>query len=118
RRGALIAVRDLFESHLNVSDLQRSMSFFGQTLGLELAEVIWKRQVAFYWIGGRGNSILGLWEAGNSPQRLSLHIAFRSGLSDLLSAPARLRAANLDPIGFDGAGRGGKSVPQGLKSLR
>jgi lactoylglutathione lyase len=82
----LIAVRDLFESHLNVGDLQRSMNFFGQTLGLELAEVIWKRRVAFYWIGGRGNSMLGLWESGTSPQRLSLHIAFRSDLSDLLSA--------------------------------
>jgi lactoylglutathione lyase len=99
----LIAVRDLFESHLNVADLQRSMNFFGQTLGLELAEVIWKRRVAFYWIGGRGNSMLGLWEVGTSPQRLSLHIAFRSDLSDLLSAPARLRSANVVPLDFDGA---------------
>jgi hypothetical protein len=33
----MIPVHDLFESHLNVTDLQRSMSFFGQTLGLELA---------------------------------------------------------------------------------
>ena len=81
----MIAIRDLFESHLNVADLQRSMSFYGQTLGLELAEVIWKRRVAFYWIGGRGNSMLGLWESGTSPQRLSLHIAFRSDLSDLLN---------------------------------
>jgi hypothetical protein len=44
---SVIAVRDLFESHLNVADLERSMSFFGQTLGLELAEVFWKRRVAF-----------------------------------------------------------------------
>lgn len=35
----MIPVHDLFESHLNVTDLQRSMSFFGQTLGLELAQV-------------------------------------------------------------------------------
>ena len=58
----MIPVHDLFESHLNVTDLQRSMSFFGQTLGLELAEVSWERRVAFYWIGGRGNSMLGLWD--------------------------------------------------------
>ena len=54
----MIPVHDLFESHLNVADLQRSMGFFGQTLGLELAEVFWDRRVAFYWIGGRGNSML------------------------------------------------------------
>lgn len=76
----MIPVHDLFDSHLNVTDLQRSMSFFGQTLGLELAEVFWERRLAFYWIGGRGNSMLGLWEVGTGPQRLSLHIAFRADL--------------------------------------
>jgi lactoylglutathione lyase len=78
------------------------MSFYGATLGLELAEVFWHRRVAFYWIGGRGNSMLGLWEAGTGPQRLSLHVAFRVELADLLEAPARLRAANVVPLDFAG----------------
>jgi lactoylglutathione lyase len=98
----MIPVHDLFESHLNVADLRRSMSFFGQTLGLELAEVSWKSRVAFYWIGGRGNSMLGLWEVGTGPQRLSLHVAFRSDLLELLDAPSRLRAANVVPLDFAG----------------
>jgi len=86
----MIPVHDLFESHLNVTDLQRSMSFFGQTLGLELAQVFWERRVAFYWIGGRrGNSMLGLWEVGTGPQRLSLHIAFRADLPHLLDCGPR-----------------------------
>ena len=46
-------VRDLFESNLTVTDLQRSMDFFGQTLGLELAKVFWDQRAAFYWMGGR-----------------------------------------------------------------
>jgi lactoylglutathione lyase len=94
-------IRDLFETHLTVSDLQRSMTFYGETLGLELAEVFWERRVAFYWIGGRGNSMLGLWEAGNGPQKLSLHIAFRCELTDLLDAPARLRSAHVVPLDFE-----------------
>jgi hypothetical protein len=98
----MIPVRDLFESHLTVVDLQRSMTFFGQTLGLELAHVYWERRVAFYWIGGRGNSMLGLWEVGTSPQRLSLHLAFRVDLEELLDTPARLRAAHLIPLDFQG----------------
>src|SRR3954471_3841095 len=98
----MIPIRDLFESHLNVTDLQRSMSFFGQTLGLELAEVFWERRVAFYWIGGRGNSMLGLWEVGTGPQKLSFHIAFRADLPHLLGAPALLRAANVVPLDFWG----------------
>lgn len=98
----MILVRDLFESHLTVTDLQRSMSFFGQTLGLGLAEVFWDRRVAFYWIGGRGNSMLGLWEVGTGPQRLTLHIAFRVDLPHLLDAAACLRAANVVPLDFCG----------------
>jgi lactoylglutathione lyase len=98
----MIPIRGLFESHLNVADLPRSMSFFGQTLGLELAAVFWQRRVAFYWIGGRGNSMLGLWEVGTGPQRLSLHIAFRVDLVELLEAPSRLRAANVVPLDFSG----------------
>lgn len=98
----MIPIRNLFESHLTVTDLQRSMSFFDQTLGLELAEVFWERRVAFYWIGGRGNSMLGIWEVGAGPQRVSLHIAFRADLPHLLAAAGRLRAANVVPLDFWG----------------
>lgn len=99
----MVPVRDLFESHLTVTDLQRSMTFYGQVLGLELAEVFWERKVAFYWVGGGGNAMLGLWEVGTSPQKLSLHIAFKSDLGELLDAPARLRAVGVVPLDFDGA---------------
>lgn len=98
----MIPIRDLFESHLTVSDLERSMKFFGEVLKLELAYVVPERKVAFYWIGGRGNSMLGVWEVGTAPQRLRLHVAFAVGLADLLEAPARLRAANVTPLDFAG----------------
>ena len=98
----MIPIRDLFEGHLTVSDLHRSMAFFGDALGLEVAQVFWERRVAFYWIGRRGESMLGLWEVGTTPQRLSLHLAFRVDLPDLLEAPERLRAANITPRDFWG----------------
>jgi hypothetical protein len=47
-------------------------------VGLELAHVVPDRRVAFYWIGGRGHALLGSWEVGTAPQRLSLHLAFRA----------------------------------------
>jgi lactoylglutathione lyase len=96
----MIPIRDLFEAHLTVKDLQRSMSFFGGALGLELAQVCRERRVAFYWIGRRGDSMLGLWEVGTGPQRLSLHLAFRVDLDHLLQAPERLRAANITALDF------------------
>jgi lactoylglutathione lyase len=98
----MVPIRGLFESHLTVSDLRRSMAFYGDTLGLQLAHLVPERKAAFYWIGGRGSTMLGLWEVGTSPQRLSLHLAFKVELSDLLAAPQRLRAAEIMPRDFSG----------------
>jgi lactoylglutathione lyase len=98
----MIPLRSLFEGHLTVTDLKRSMAFFSDTLGLELARVFPERRVAFYWIGGPGQSMLGVWEVGTAPQRLSLHLAFRVDLPDLLQAPERLRTANGTPRDFSG----------------
>jgi lactoylglutathione lyase len=98
----MIPIRDLFETHLTVSDLDRSMKFYGESLGLELAQVFPDRKVAFYWIGAPGKSMLGLWETGSAPQKLSLHLAFEVDLAHLLKAPARLRAAKITPLDFSG----------------
>jgi lactoylglutathione lyase len=98
----MIPIRDLFETHLTVGDLQRSMAFYGEKLGLDLARVFPERKVAFYWLGGAGKSMLGLWEVGSAPQRMSLHVAFTVDVADLLRAPERLKAANIAPLGFQG----------------
>jgi len=63
----MVPICDLFESHLTVTDLQRSMTFFGQTLGLELAEVFWDRRVVFYWIGGAATQCSGYGRWGPGP---------------------------------------------------
>jgi lactoylglutathione lyase len=98
----MIPIRDLFEAHLTVANLQRSMSFFGDALGLELAQVFPGRRVAFYWIGRRGDSMIGLWAAGMGPQRMNLHMAFSVDLDNLLQAADRFREANIIPLDFAG----------------
>jgi len=101
-RSVMIPIRDLFEAHLTVANLQRSMSFFGDALGLELAQVFPDRKVAFYWMGRRGESMLGLWETGTGPQRMNLHVAFTVDLNDLLQAAGCLRESNIIPLDFAG----------------
>jgi lactoylglutathione lyase len=95
-------IRDLFETHLTVGNLERSMSFYEDTLGLQLARRFLDRRVAFYWIGNAGQSMLGLWEAGSAPQRMCLHVAFTVDLPDLVAAPERLRAHGVAPLDFNG----------------
>ena len=77
----------LFEAHLSVADLDRSVAFYRDRLGLELAQVIPSRQVAFFWIGPPGHTMLGLWAAGSGPQKTTMHIAFAASLEDVLAAP-------------------------------
>ena len=103
----MIPIQGLFESHLTVSDLESSIAFYRGTLGLELAHHDADRKVAFFWVGGRGASMLGLWEAsGDSPRRdpqlAFRHIAFRVELTDLLKAAERLHAACVEPLDFWG----------------
>jgi lactoylglutathione lyase len=99
----IVPIRHLFETHLTVANLPRSMDFYGDVLGLEQARVFPDRKVAFYWIGGSGNAMLGLWEVGTGPLQMKLHLAFTVELTDLLEAPARLRAAHVTPRDFAGS---------------
>lgn len=95
-------VSRLFEAHLSVADLDRSVAFYRDLLGLELAQVIPSRQVAFFWIGSPGHTMLGLWAAGSVPQRTTTHIAFAASLEDVLAAPEALRLAGIVTRDFDG----------------
>ena len=98
----MIAIRDLFESHLTVRDLDRAMRFYRDVLRLPLATVVPERRVAFFWIGAPGKAMLGLWETGTGPQRMTQHIAFRVDVDAVRAAPQALRDAGITPLDIDG----------------
>ncbi|HBY58730.1 MAG TPA: glyoxalase [Solibacterales bacterium] len=95
------SVRSLFETHLTVTDLDRSLAFYRDRLGLTLAAVFPEREVAFFWVGPGRGAMLGLWAAGHGPQRMTHHTAFATSLEDVLAAPAALRAAGITPLDLD-----------------
>jgi len=92
----------LFEAHLEVRDLDRSIAFYHDVVGLELAHVLPERQVAFFWIGGSGRSMLGLWSGSSSPNVIRLHIALGLTLEAVLASPTALRQAGVEPLDFHG----------------
>ena len=94
---SIVPIRGLFESHLTVSDLERSIAFYRDVLGLELAHRVPERHCAFLWMGGRGHTMLGLWSIHTSPMRARLHIAFNVGLDDVIASVDLLRAAGITP---------------------
>jgi lactoylglutathione lyase len=91
----------LFETHISAGDLDRSVAFYREVVGLELAHITDDHQAAFLWIGPRGRSMLGVWAAGSAPQRTTVHIAFATGLDDVLHAPEVLRSMGVTPLDFD-----------------
>lgn len=95
-------VRGLFETHLTVRDVPRSVAFYRDVVGLPLALDLPERNAAFMWIGGRGRSMLGLWGIGSSVNSLVLHIAFDVALEDVVAAPERLRRHGVTPLSFFG----------------
>src|SRR5690348_2333495 len=99
---SIIPVSGLFEAHLTVSNLARSIAFYRDVVGLELAHREPQRNVAFFWLGGAGSSMLGLWSIQSSPNRMRLHVAFRVEPERLVDAVRLLEAAGITPRGGDG----------------
>ena len=100
-------VTSLFEAHLTVTDLDRSIAFWRDVVGLPVALEVPERGAAFLWIGGPGEAMLGLWSAGSAPlgsapMGASLHIALGVSLGDVLRACDALRSAAVAPLSFFG----------------
>jgi lactoylglutathione lyase len=98
----VVPIRGLFEAHLTVSDLERSIAFYRDVLGLPLAHRVPARQAAFFWVPASERAMLGLWSIGTSPLRMRLHIAFDVALGHVSEAIAALRDAGLVPRSGDG----------------
>jgi lactoylglutathione lyase len=95
-----MAVRGLFETHLTVADVPRSLAFYRDNVGLPLALELPDRGAAFHWIGAPGRAMLGLWTIGSAPMNMRLHVAFTMDLNDVLAAPALLRRQGVEPRSF------------------
>jgi lactoylglutathione lyase len=92
----------VFEAHVTVSDLERSMKFYGDTLGLKLAHVVRERGVAFYWVGEAGQSMLGVWQTGTAPARMISHTAFTADVNEVTTWAKQLQKAGVQPLDFHG----------------
>jgi catechol 2,3-dioxygenase-like lactoylglutathione lyase family enzyme len=77
-------IQGLFETHINVSNLEKSIEFYCGTLGLPLSHREARRRIAFIMLGGPGQSMLGLWEKPHE-QVFPQHFAFRATVDDIVN---------------------------------
>jgi lactoylglutathione lyase len=97
---APVPLHGLFEAHLTTRDLDRSISFYRDVVGLPLACELPERGAAFFWIVEPGQAMLGVWSLGSPPIEISSHIAFRVTLESVIDAFERLRSVGVTPLSF------------------
>ncbi|KPH13993.1 VOC family protein [Chryseobacterium sp. ERMR1:04] len=92
-------IKGLYETHLQVSDLEKSVEFYTEVLGLTLAHYDENRPIAFLWIGDDKKAMLGLWEQKENLQKR--HFAFTCDKEFILnSAESFLNDRRLKPYNF------------------
>jgi lactoylglutathione lyase len=99
-KQAIPAVQGLYETHLMVENLKVSVSFYQNVVGLEVATIVDDR-IAFLWVEEKRTGMLGLWQSGNAPLGLRLHIAFKVSLEGVLKSAADLKSHGVQALGFN-----------------
>ena len=55
-------IQGLYETHLFVENLETSIEFYTNVLGLKQCYYEEERRTAFFWLGKPKEAMLGLWE--------------------------------------------------------
>jgi catechol 2,3-dioxygenase-like lactoylglutathione lyase family enzyme len=109
----MVPVEGLFEAHLAVREIERSVAFYRDVVGLELGLLQSERPAAFFWVGGRGRSMMGMFTSGSWPiKTMQHHVSFEVRLEDILAAPQRLRSADITPLGRPRLGGRGEPIDE------
>lgn len=93
-------IKGLYETHLHVESLERSIIFYEDVLGLELCHFEEERRIAFFWIGNKQDAILGLWEKPKEAIETG-YFTFRCEKEFILNeAVSFLKSHNIQPCNF------------------
>ena len=98
----IVPIGGLWETHITVGDLDRSINFYRDVVGLTLAHTVPERHVAFFWIGQPRQAMLGLWSIHTSPMTMKLHYAFQVSVEDAEASISALKDAGLQPMSGTG----------------
>ena len=92
-------IEGLYETHIKVANLERSIKFYKNVLGLEQSRYQDDRRLAFFWLGDKETAMLGLWEQKDQPVQRQ-HFAFRVSVENMKKAKEYLLNLGLTPRNF------------------
>jgi len=98
----------LYETHLPVTDTRAAQKFYTEVVGLPFAYRDPTRDIVFLWADAKKKAMIGLWGPGTTYGRQkgnaqNCHVAFAVSLEELLVRIEKLRAGNIEILGFDGS---------------
>lgn len=93
-------IKGIYETHIEVSNLEKALTFYTEVLGLHLAHLDSNRRIAFLFVNpDNKESMLGLWEQKENLQ--PRHFAFRCDKDFILDkAVDFLKQHKLSPYNF------------------
>lgn len=93
-------IKGIYETHLFVESLERSVDFYKNKLGLREAHHDPVRKISFFWIGRPKQYMLGLWE--KPKEKIDTrHFAFRCEADFILKDAVKwLKERGLQPYNF------------------
>lgn len=98
-------IKGIYETHIHVSNLERSVDFYKNVLGLEQCSYGDERRIVFFWVGKPREYMLGLWEKPKE-EVVKMHFAFRCDKEDILNKSIDfLKSRDLKPYNFLKDGR-------------
>ena len=92
-------ITGIYETHIQVSDLEKSLKFYTDILGLKFAHRDETRPIIFLWVGENKNYMLGLWQTDEEID--PRHFAFSSTKKFILNDAVNFLNQNqLKPYNF------------------
>lgn len=95
-------VTGLYEMHIPVSDLKRSVALYSQIPGLEIAQEFPDRNMTLFWTGGKTSGMFGLLEIANEAIRARMHFSFAMPLKGVLGCIEMLSKMERRALGYHG----------------
>lgn len=93
-------IKGLFETHIYVENLEISIDFYSNVLGLTQCHYEPERKIAFFWVGKPKEAMLGIWEKPKEEIDIR-HFAFTCDVEDVLEKSVHfLKTRGLQPYNF------------------
>jgi len=97
----------LYETHLPVADTIAAQRFYTDIVSLAFAYRDPTRDIVFLWADAKKKAMIGLWGPKTAYGRQNevqqnCHVAFAVSLNELFARIEKLRANNIETLGFGG----------------